>query len=71
MHFYWWMPASRVMWVQHHVRWCLVFFSVSCTVFSHTCGNIDLVLCECGLANCVTVRYLLAELDILRLQSTL
>ncbi|KAL7872459.1 hypothetical protein SRHO_G00074420 [Serrasalmus rhombeus] len=38
------------------VRWCLVFFS--CPVFSRTCGNIDLVLCECGLANCVTVCYL-------------
>ncbi|KAL7844121.1 hypothetical protein SRHO_G00226600, partial [Serrasalmus rhombeus] len=41
------------------VRWCLVFPSASCPVFSHTCGNIDLALCECGLANCVTVCYLL------------
>ncbi|KAL6467184.1 hypothetical protein MHYP_G00249880 [Metynnis hypsauchen] len=35
-----------------------VFLSSSCPNFSLPCGNIDLVLCECGLADCVTVHYL-------------
>ncbi|KAL6472424.1 hypothetical protein MHYP_G00186120 [Metynnis hypsauchen] len=40
-----------------------VFLSFSsCPIFSLPCGNIDLVLCECGLADCVTVHYLPGDL---------